>query len=78
MKSRLNLTIEDSLLRTMKSYAEKQRTSVSDLVENYFRQVTKPSKQESFVEMIDKLEPHKVDKKADLKALYYSDKKNGN
>lgn len=62
----------------MKSYAEKQHTSVSDLVENYFRQLTKPAKHESFVGMVDKLEPHKIDPKADLKELYYLDKNNGN
>jgi hypothetical protein len=78
MKSRLNLTIEESLLKSMKIYAEKQHTSVSDLVENYFKQVIKPSKRESFVDMVEKLEPSNIDPKVDLKEQYYLNKKNGN
>jgi hypothetical protein len=77
MKSRLNLTIEDGLLKRMKRYAEKQHTSVSDLVENYFKQVVKPVKRESFMDMVEKLEPFDIDTKADLKELYYQDKKHG-
>jgi hypothetical protein len=77
MKSRLNLTIEESVLQSMKQYAEKQHTSVSDLVEDYFRNVTKPVKKKSFMDLVDKLPPHDIDPKADLKELYYQDKKNG-
>lgn len=77
MKSRLNLTIEESLLKSMKLYAEKQHTSVSDLVENYFKKVVKPIKKESFMEMVEKLGPHDIDPKADLKEMYYQDKTHG-
>jgi hypothetical protein len=77
MKSRLNLTIEEDLLKSMKKYAEKQQTSVSDLVETYFKKVTKPVKRETFIDMVEKLGPHNIDPKADLKELYYQDKKHG-
>lgn len=78
MKSRLNLTIEESLLKSIKTYAEKQHTSVSDLVENYFKKVIKPLKKESFMDMVEKLGNHDIDPKADLKEIYYQDKKHGN
>jgi hypothetical protein len=45
MKTRLNLTIEDALLKEIKFYARKRKTSVSELVEGYFKAVTKPAKQ---------------------------------
>ncbi|MBD1392961.1 DUF6364 family protein [Mucilaginibacter glaciei] len=77
MKSRLNLTIEDSLLTSMKKYAEKKNTSVSNLVEAYFKNLTKPAKRETFMDMVEKLGPHNIDPKADLKELYYQNKKHG-
>ena len=77
MKTRLNLTIEDSLLKSTKHYAEKQHISVSELVENYFREVTKPIKRKNFIDLIKELGSHDIDPKADLKELYYQDKKHG-
>lgn len=61
----------------MKKYAEKKHTSVSDLVETNFKSVTKPVKKETFMNMVEKLGPHNIDTKADLKDLYYQDKKHG-
>ena len=40
MKARVNLTIEESVLHDTKLYAEKQGTSVSELVEEYLKKVT--------------------------------------
>ncbi|TFF40781.1 DUF6364 family protein [Mucilaginibacter psychrotolerans] len=77
MKSRLNLTIEESLLQNIKQYARKQQTSVSDLVETYFKIITKPAKQVTFMDLVEELGPHNIDPKADLKELYYQDKKHG-
>ncbi|MFD0765527.1 DUF6364 family protein [Mucilaginibacter lutimaris] len=78
MKSRLNLTIEEGLLKSIKTYAEKQHTSVSDLVEKYFKNVLRPVKKESFMNMVENLGPHDIDAKANLKEMYYQDKKHGN
>ena len=79
MKSRLNLTIENSLLEDVKSYAVKQKRSVSDLVESYFKKVTRPSKRKNIIDLVEKLEKSTIDKNADLKDLYYKEKakKNG-
>ena len=56
MKSRLNLTIEENLLESVKNYAVKQQSSVSELVETYFKTVTKPSKRKNILQLVEKLE----------------------
>ena len=73
MKARLNLTIEDSLLENIKSYAVKQQRSVSDLVESYFKTVTKPSKRTNILSLVEKLEKPVIAEDADLKDLYYKE-----
>jgi hypothetical protein len=71
MKARLNLTIEESLLEEMKVYAVKQQRSVSDLVESYFKTVTKPSKRKNILHLVEKLEKPAIVDDIDLKDLYY-------
>lgn len=56
MKERLNLTIDGALLEAMKTYAASKQMSVSELVESYFRQVTKPVQRENILDMVDRLE----------------------
>jgi len=74
MKARLNLTIDNALLENVKGYAIKQQTSVSELVERYFKVVTKPSKRKNILSMVEKLEKPVIDTGADLKDVYYQDK----
>ncbi len=71
MKAKLNITIEEGLLSSMKAYAIKQGTSISELVERYFKSLTKPAKRNSIINMIEQLEPPKIDTNADLKELFY-------
>jgi hypothetical protein len=56
MKERLNLTIDGALLEAMKAYAAGKGMSVSELVESYFRQVTKPVQRRNILDMVDQLE----------------------
>ncbi len=70
MKTRLNLTIDDDLLSAMKAYANKQQTSLSELVENYFKHLNKP-KRKNIISLVDKLDPPNLDNTANLKDLYY-------
>jgi DNA-binding transcriptional regulator YbjK len=56
VKERLNLTIDGALLEAMKTYAASKQMSVSELVESYFRQVTKPVQRENILDMVDRLE----------------------
>jgi hypothetical protein len=73
MKARLNLTIDDSLLENMKNYAVKQQLSVSELVESYFKTVTKPSKRKNIIHLIEKLDKPFIAEETDLKDQYYKE-----
>jgi hypothetical protein len=73
MKERLNLTIDGTLLDSMKSYAASKRMSVSELVESYFKTLTKPVQRRNILDLVDKLERPAFDTKADLKELYYKE-----
>ena len=55
MKERLNLTIDGALLEAMKAYAAGKGISVSELVESYFRQVTRPVQRQNILDMVDRL-----------------------
>lgn len=57
MKERLNLTIDGTLLEAMKAYAASKEMSVSELVECYFRSVTKPVQRNNILDLVDRLEP---------------------
>ena len=73
MKARLNLTIDQSLLEDVKQYATLKNTSVSELVEEYFKVIIKPKKK-SFVELIKELPKPKIDENFDWKEEYDKDK----
>lgn len=73
MKERLNLTIDRALLEAMKAYAAKRQMSVSELVENYFKHVTKPVHRKNILDLVDDLEVPAVAAEADLKELYYKE-----
>jgi hypothetical protein len=77
MKSRLNLTIEDSLLKSTRQYAEDHKTSISELAENYFRSITRPVKRKTILDIVEKLDKPPIDPDADLIELYYKDPKHG-
>ena len=73
MKARLNLTIDQTLLEEVKQYATLKNTSVSELVEEYFKVIIQPKKK-SFVELIKELPKPKIDENFDWKEEYYKDK----
>ena len=73
MKARLNITIDQSLLEDVKQYATLKNTSVSELVEEYFKVIIQPKKK-SFVELIKELPKPKIDENFDWKEEYYKDK----
>jgi len=77
MKTRLNLTIEDSLLSKIKFYARKRHTSVSGLVEDYFKNLSMTSKDEkNIMDLVDDLPKPRIKiPEGDLKELYYEDRK---
>ena len=61
MKARLNITIEEEVLNKAKVYAEKNGSSVSQLVEEYFRTITKKTKKKSLLDIIEELPKPKLD-----------------
>lgn len=71
MKARLNLTIEAPLLEEVKKYANKQNTSVSELVENYFKVIVRPQKKQTFTQLIETLPKPNIPEGVDLMELYY-------
>lgn len=71
MKAKLNITIDDSLLYDIKAYASRQKTSISALVEHYFLRVTKSTKRKNIIDLVEKLNPPKVNGDTDLKELFY-------
>ena len=73
MKTRLNLTIDDRLLSKMKVYAIRRKKSVSELVEMYFENITKPAKRKSIIDLVEKLDAPSIESDADLKDLFYKD-----
>lgn len=75
MKAKLNLTIEDTLLAKIKRFAAKRKTSVSELVETYFMNLTQSSKKPNIVELMDSTKRPFIKLPDDLKAAYYEEQK---
>jgi hypothetical protein len=73
MKTRLNLSIDNELLNHIKAYAANKGSSVSELVEEYFKMVVRPSKRKNIIDIVEKLKQPAIDKKADLKELFYKE-----
>ena len=71
MKTRLHLTIDSDLLVTIKSIAIKKQTSVSELVEEFFKVIAKPAKRKNVIDLIERLPTPKIDLDDDLKDLFY-------
>ena len=74
MKERLNLTIDGDLLNAMKAYAAKKQMSVSELVESYFRTVTKPVQKKNILDLVRGLRKPDIPDEVDLKELYYKER----
>ena len=74
MKARLNLTIEQTSLDQVKKFAAQKNTSVSELVEDYFKVLTKPKKQ-SLVDLLRSLPKPDISDDRDLIEEYYEAKR---
>lgn len=73
MKARLNLTIEETLLEQVKRYADQKQQSISELVESYFKSLTRPSRKQNIVQLIDQLKSPGIPADLDLTEQYYKD-----
>jgi len=71
MKTRFTITVDEDLIACMKELAAQNGTSVSELVEVYFRKLTRPVKRKSVVGIIKELNTPTINTDANLKELYY-------
>jgi len=75
MKSRLNITVDDMLTKKAKRYASRHNTSISQLVEEYFKTLTRPSRDKTIIQLVEQLPKPRLNVDIDLKAAYYEDQK---
>ena len=73
MKARLNLTIDNNLLEKLKSYAASKQVSISELVEEYFKSLTKSKPRKNIIDLIESLPAPPIPKDLDLKKAYYEE-----
>ena len=71
MKTELSLTIDDALLADVKLYADKNNITVSELVEDFLKNLTISPKQKNIVDLVQELDAPFIDQQADLKKLHY-------
>lgn len=73
MKARLNLTIDERLLLDVKKIAAKNGTSLSELVTDYFKKISRPVKKNSIIDYVEKLEKPLITVDTDLLEFYYKE-----
>ena len=71
MKARLNLTIDESLLEKVKSYAASRKGSVSELVESYFKTFVQLPKSKRIADIVEELPKPDLRVEGDLKKQYF-------
>jgi hypothetical protein len=75
MKSRLNITVDEALAEQAKRYAARHDISVSQLVEQYFRNLTRPAHKKSILDLVRKLPKPAISVEGDGKEAYYRQQK---
>ena len=76
MKNRLNITVDDALVEQAKRYAAMHQTSLSQLVEQYFKSLTRPVRKKNILDLMKELpKPKGKVPEADLKGPYYESRK---
>jgi len=73
MKARLSLSIDTDILKEVKKLAAKKKISVTEMVEEYFKIITKP-KRKLLTEILDELPKPNLPKDFDWKEEYIKDK----
>ena len=73
MKARLSLSIDTDILKEVKKLAAKKNMSVSEMVEDYFKVITKP-KRKLLTEILNELPKPNLPEDFDWKEEYYKDK----
>ena len=76
MKKRLNITVDQVLMEQAKRYAARHKTSLSQMVEKYFKSLTRPAHKKNVIDLLNELPKPKVKVEGDLKKRYYESQKN--
>nr|WP_295929678.1 DUF6364 family protein [uncultured Dyadobacter sp.] len=73
MKTRLNITIEETVLAYIKSYAAARQVSVSQIIEDHLKTIaSSEGRKQSILEIMDQMEaPTGISDLEDLKKSYY-------
>jgi hypothetical protein len=76
MKARINLTVEEEVLKKAKYYAEEHNTSVSEMVETYLKKITQKANKEKpyFLNVLENFKPKEDYNNRDLTKEYYEAK----
>jgi Arc/MetJ family transcription regulator len=75
MKNRLNITVDDTLLEQAKRYAAKHQTSLSRIVEEYFRRLVRPARKKNIIQLLSELPKVNAKTGSDLRKSYYETRK---
>ena len=75
MKKRLNITVDGALMEQAKRYAAKNNSSLSQLVEMYFKSLTRPNRTKNAIEFLKTLPTPKKAVSGDLKEQYFEKEK---
>lgn len=75
MKNRLNITVDATVIKEIKHYAYKHQVTVSQLVEQYFRTLVRPSSKKNILELLDELPYPDMKTEGISKQAYYNQRK---
>lgn len=75
MKSKLNITVDQVLMEHAKRYAANHQTSVSQLVEQYFKSLITPPKRNILELMKELPKPKGKALEGDIRKQYYESRK---
>lgn len=75
MKNRLNITIDESLIEQAKRYAERHSISLSQLVEDYFKSLTRPARKKNILDVVRDLPTPKTNIMDTGREAYYNQQK---
>lgn len=75
MKKRLNITVDSILMEQAKRYAAKQQASLSELVEIYFKSITRPVHKKTAIDFLEELPKPKDPVSGNIRDVYYDQQK---
>lgn len=74
MKQRLNITVDEVLVNQAKRYAARHKTSLSQMVEQFFKTLTRPSEKKNILELLEELPKPKIKEIGQPRKDYYKER----